>query len=166
MSSSSVEYEHRCILDVGWVVRDTMVGYFLSWRPGDDVQIEIQIIDEYGWWEYEKNMGIILCHPSSPSMGVFTSGRVSGEAVRDDFGCTSIVIMITTTNADKVTDMSLSIMGQPYGVKIHGSPTALRMLSHLISSTSVRRSLTLTIALFKRVCNEKGHRELRLGLGN
>lgn len=75
-----------------------------------------------------KNMGMInsvllfLCHPlrsfhSSPSVGVFTSGRVGGRAVRDDFGLSiiSIVIMITTTNADKVTviGMSLSIMGSP-----------------------------------------------------
>ena len=57
---------------------------------------------------------------SSPSVGIFTSGRVGGGAARDDFGlgCTSIVIMITTTNADKVTGMNLSGMEQPYIVKL------------------------------------------------
>ena len=51
---------------------------------------------------------------SSPSVGIFTSGRVRGGAVRDDdlgLGSTSIVKTIATINADKVTAMSLSIMG-------------------------------------------------------
>lgn len=94
---------------------------------------------------------------SSPFVGIFTSGRVGVGTGCDDFrlglGTTSIVITIITTNADKVTNTSLSIL-EALCNEIYGSQTALRMLSHLISSTSVRISLISIIALFKRVCNE------------
>jgi hypothetical protein len=51
---------------------------------------------------------------SSPAVGIFTSGRVGGAVRGGDFGlgCISIVIIITTTNADNVTVMSLSVNGQ------------------------------------------------------
>lgn len=65
---------------------------------------------------------------SSPCVGIFTSGRVGGGAVRDDFvlGCISIVIIITTTNADNVTVMSLLVNRQSYVKKFmaHKRPCA------------------------------------------
>jgi hypothetical protein len=61
------------------------------------------------------------------------------------FGRISMPIIVTTTNAANVTAKDERVHAR---IQKRYLRTARRMFSHLISSTTVRRSLMATIALF------------------
>jgi hypothetical protein len=68
------------------------------------------------------------------------------------FGRSSMAITTTSTQADIVTRSIGIIQSDACKDGQINSQTDLRMFSHLFSSTRVRRSLIITIALFSISC--------------